>query len=90
MDSFQKYAESVFGSNTELFKHVEQGDLDEVLVSFSLLVSDLQYSDNYRVFPWSMKKEYYAKSAGGCCGSWDTSLRCKSGNVYLMGCNFGH
>ena len=92
MDSYTKFADDFFGpaGASSLFENVEIGDLDEVRVTFALAAEGLEYADNFRVFSINNKKEYYAQASKGCCGSFDSSIRCKSGNVYLIGCNFGH
>lgn len=91
MDSYQKFAMDELGpKESGLFQHVKKEDLDEVWVRFALAVNGVMYADNFRVFPLDMRKKYDELRRRGCCGFWDTEYKCVSGNVYLMGCNYGH
>ncbi len=93
MDSYEKYAQDVFGVLNQpsgIFQHVQKQDLDEVMVNFSLLITDLEYADNFRIFPLSMEKQFLEKKNRGCCGSFNTQYKCLSGNIYWVGCNYGH
>ncbi len=93
MDSYQKYANDVLGDIEKpigIFKYVKAEDLDEVWVRFSVLVSHLLYADNYRIFPLHMEKQFKEIAVKGCCGSVNTQYKCLSGNVYWVGCNYGH
>jgi hypothetical protein len=93
MDSYQKMALDVFGNIDKpegVFRYVKQEDLDEVVVQFALLVSELDYADNYRIFPLHMEKEFYDIAKKGCCGSVNSQMKCLSGNIYWIGCNYGH
>lgn len=98
MDSYEKFAKSVWGTDRygrigrsqTLFDKVHKDDLDEIAVAMALLVTDLEYSDRYRVYPFHMSKEYWKYANAGCCGSANLTYRCKSGRVYLYGCNYGH
>lgn len=93
MDSYQKMARDMFGEINHpfgIFKHVKMEDLDEVVVQFAVMVSGLEYSDNYRIFPLHMEKDFFEVSERGCCGSVDSQVKCRSGNIYWVGCNFGH
>ena len=90
-DSYQKYANDFFGGYISPFlKYVEQEDLDEIKVAFSVNVSHLDCADNFRVFSLGMTKEYEEKKGKGCCGFWDTQCKCLSGRIYWIGCNYGH
>ena len=89
-DSYTKFANDMLSGCDHVFRHVRQEDLDEVKVAFALMVSDLEYANNYRAFPDTMWDEYELIKRKGCCGSWNTSVRCASGKNYLIGCNFGH
>jgi hypothetical protein len=93
MDSYQKMACDMFGNIDKpegVFRYVKQEDLDEVVVQFALLVSELDYADNYRIFPLHMEKEFYAVAEKGCCGNVNSQMKCLSGNIYWIGCNYGH
>jgi hypothetical protein len=70
--------------------HVKDCDLDEVRVIFAINVAHLEYADNFRIFPLNMSEEYMAKRNLGCCGSWNIQFKCLSGNIYWIGCNYGH
>ncbi len=93
MDSYQKMAYDMFGKIEKpygFFSRVLQEDLDEVLVQFAVAVSQLEYADNFRIFPLNMEKEFYEVEAKGCCGSFNSQMKCLSGNIYWIGCNYGH
>lgn len=91
MDSYEKFACDLFGSLDPSFaRHVLDIDKSEVVVQFATVVCGLEYSDNYRIYPMSMKREYYELRNRGCCGFFDSMVTCKSGNQYLIGCNYGH
>lgn len=96
-DSFQKLAEDMWGpidsimqAKDGLFHRVRKQDLEEIVVAFSVNVAQLEYADNFRIYPLHQKKEYIAQANRGCCGFWDTQYKCLSGNIYWMGCNYGH
>ena len=94
MDSYQKYVESYsdhcYGLVANVFDKVKAIDLDEVKAHFIVNVSKLEFADNFRVYPLSQEKEYTEQQNKGCCGFWDVQFKCKSGNIYLLGCNYGH
>lgn len=96
-DSYSKWADQVLGVDhvsgvcgTGYLKHVHPNDIDEVKVQFALLIHDLEYVDNFRVFPLSMTKEYKERYNMGCCGYVDTQIKCRSGRIYWAGANYGH
>lgn len=92
-DSYQKFADSAFGpySNSDkLFAQVKTEDLDEVRCMFAVQIAHLEYADNFRIYSLAQTKQFYEHAAKGCCGSWDSQYKCLSGNIYWVGCNFGH
>lgn len=96
-DSYQKFAEDMFGTIEEIskndnsiFHRVNKQDLDEIVVAFSVNVAHLEYADNFRIYPAHQEKEYMKQKNKGCCGSWNTQYKCLSGNIYFLGCNYGH
>lgn len=96
-DSFEKYAHSFWEArlyseldNSRLLQHVNPKDRMEIAIAFSIEVSHLEYADNFRIFPMSMTKEYWAAEQRGCCGSWNSQVKTKSGRLYWLGCNYGH
>lgn len=93
MDSYQKYVQSYSDRTARtdhVFGRVTAIDLDEVKTHFIVNVSKLDFADNFRVYPISQQKEYNDQKNKGCCGFWDVQFKCKSGNIYLLGCNYGH
>lgn len=93
MDSYQKYAQDLFGvidTPKWIFQHVHPDDLDEMVVNFAVLVGGLDCSDNYRIFPLHMGKEFKTIANKGCCGSVNHQYKCLSGRIYWAGCNYGH
>lgn len=90
MDSYQKYTRDMLAGYNWHFHRVKQQDLDEVQVSFAMMLSDLEYTDNFRIYPLYQKQEFYEQAEKGCCGSINRYVKCKSGRIYLIGCNYGH
>lgn len=91
MDSFEKYAEDVFaGYGDHLFSCVRESDLSEVKVDVAIYISFLDRVDNLRVYPLNQKSDFYAQAERGCCGSWNSQVKCRSGRFYWVGCNYGH
>lgn len=90
MDSYQKYARDVFGGSNWHFRRVSEKDMDEVKVAFALMITGLDRCDNFRIYPLWQKKEYFEQQQQGCCGNIDSQIKCKSGNIYWIGCNYGH
>lgn len=79
------------GDSGGLFSYVRPEDYEQVREEFNQHVERINDNcDNYRIFPESMSAEYDKVSDHGCCGSFDKELTCKSGNVYLIGFNYGH
>lgn len=93
-DSYQKLADDVFGTYSEkvnaVFSRVKKQDLDEVRVAFAVNIIHLEYADNFRIYPLEQKEEFYEQESRGCCGSWNSQYKCLSGNIYWIGCNYGH
>lgn len=96
-DSFQKLAEDMWGpidkimqAKDGLFHRVRKQDLEEIVIAFAVNVAQLEYADNFRIYPLHQAREYKAQANRGCCGSWDTQYKCLSGNIYWRGCNYGH
>lgn len=92
-DSYQKFADDMWGQasqNHKLFAQVKVEDLDEVRCMFAVQVAHLQYADNFRIYALEQSKRFYEQASKGCCGSWDSQYKCLSGNIYWVGCNFGH
>jgi hypothetical protein len=96
-DSYQKFAEDMFGSIEEIlqnkesiFSRVKEQDLDEIVTAFSVNVAHLDYADNFRIYPLNQRKEFKEQADSGCCGSWNSQYKCLSGNIYWIGCNYGH
>lgn len=93
MDSYQKLAYDMFGKIEKpfgIFFRVKEKDLNEVLVHFALMVCQLENSDNYRIYPLEMKKEFLEVASRGCCLVKNSQIKCESGNIYWVGCNYGH
>lgn len=90
MDSYQRYTKDVLQGYELHFHRVQSQDLDEVKVSFALMIVGLEYADNFRIYPLWMKNDYLDQKDRGCCGSVDSQVKCKSGNIYWIGCNYGH
>ena len=90
MDSYDKYIKDFFKGYYDILVFVKDEDKDEVACEFAINVSHLEYADNFRVFPLNKTKEYYNIKNKGCCGFFDIQVKCKSGNIYWIGCNYGH
>jgi len=95
MDSYDKYASDFIKCYEyfDIFSEVKEEDLLEVAFAFgSALGTNTDCEDNFRVFPntKSGKKKYNEVKKQGCCGFFDSMIRCSSGNVYLYGFNYGH
>lgn len=75
-----------------IFKHVQECDLLEIKGYLQMYVDSVNDHciDNYRIFPADMRDEYDDIAFRGCCGSFDTKHTTESGNVYLIGFNYGH
>jgi hypothetical protein len=54
---------------------------------------NLEYADNYRAYNWTTgvhKKPYTKALESGCCGQFDTWTKDREGNIWRIGCNYGH
>tara|TARA_Y100001963_G_scaffold125455_1_gene177066 strand:+ start:2584 stop:2811 length:228 start_codon:yes stop_codon:yes gene_type:complete len=54
---------------------------------------DLDYADNYRCYrkrDGLGKERYDEAKSSGCCGSADWEYTSKDGEVWIVGCNYGH
>lgn len=93
-DSYQKFADDVFGVENNhinsVFKFVKQEDIDEVRVLFAINIAHMTCPDNFRIHPLQQKEAFYSQANKGCCGSWNSQIKCLSGNIYWIGCNYGH
>ena len=91
MDSYQKALQTVFGSlDSYILRNVPCRDREEVGIALMLAWQGCEYVDNCRVFPIRQTKEHFAVRDKGCCGSFDSQVKCQSGNVYWIGFNYGH
>lgn len=94
-DSYQKFADDtlayyLFYGNACMFSIVNVEDIDEVRVNFALMISHLEYCDNFHVYPSRMSKQFFKEAQTGCCGRCNLNVKCVSGNSYWIGCNYGH
>lgn len=93
-DAYQKLADDVFGQyNPEvksIFSRVSPQDLDEVRVVLAVNTIHLHCVDNERIYPLKEKEAFYQQADKGCCGSWNSQIKCLSGTIYWIGCNYGH
>lgn len=91
MDSFDKYARDFYaGGGGGAFGRVHPEDLEQVKVAFAIQVSHLAGADNFRIYPLRDRDAFYAQAARGCCGEWNSQIKCRSGRIYWVGCNYGH
>ena len=91
MDSFEKFASDVLaGYGEHVLERVHAGDKDEVRVALAVNVAHLDCVDNIRVYPLRQKAEFFEQAARGCCGEWNSQVKCCSGRIYWVGCNYGH
>lgn len=91
VDSFVKYADDFCAAVGTGFLHrVHHADVEQVRVMFAVHVSHLDCADNFRVYPLREGKAFFAQAARGCCGEWNSQIRCDSGRIYWVGCNYGH
>lgn len=99
MDAYEKTAfnywnlgnpEQVEALNEGLLKFVKNEDKAELLTELAVQAGHEEYVDNHRIFPHDMREEFYAIANKGCCGSSNTPHKCKSGNLYRIGFNYGH
>lgn len=87
-DSYDKYIEDLLGTGD--FANVHPKDQDEIKQVFALSTDTLDYVTDVRVFPLKDKEKFNAIRDRGCCGSWNSQYKCRSGRIYLLGCNYGH
>lgn len=93
VDAYLKYVNDFFGpqwAQSALFENVHHKDKEEVAVAFAVAVSHLYRADNYRIFPVAKTKEYWEQARKGCCGAFDSQVKCRSNRIYWIGCNYGH
>lgn len=91
LDSYQKYSLDFWGSyKNGHFQYVKKEDIEEVAIAFAVEVSHLDYADNFRIFPLHMEQQFNQIKDKGCCGSFNSQVKCLSGNIYWIGCNYGH
>lgn len=97
IDSYEKYAHSFWSTllyseiaTSPLLQFVKDKDKLEVAVAFSIYASHLEYADNFRIRPIIQTKEFWDIEKKGCCGSWNSQVKTKAGNIYWIGCNYGH
>lgn len=75
-----------------MLEHVLDKDkkaLSEFIEKCEIDIDDLCI-DNHRVFPEHMQAEYDEMAYSGCCGFFDTKFTGPSGQIYLVGFNYGH
>jgi len=93
-DSYEKYAIDKIGYllDDEMMQAIPMEDRLEILVALSIAMLDTEYEDNFRIFPntYNGHKQYTKIKNEGCCGFFDSQMRCKSGKSYLYGFNYGH
>ena len=99
MDSFEKIAYTYFQLESlehakklreGLLKFIKTDDISELLVEFVKEAVECEFVDNLRFYPHDMREEFYKVADSGCCGSANFSVKCKSGNLYRVGFNYGH
>jgi len=99
MDAYEKTALHFWGLdnpaqvealNNGLLKHITNEDKAELLIAVAVRAGHEECVDNFRIFPHDMRDAFYAIADTGCCGSLNESFKCKSGNLYRIGFNYGH
>lgn len=91
MDSYQKALQTMYGSvDAYVLRNVRYKDKEEVGIALMMSEAGCEHVDNYRVFPLHRKEEHFAVRNRGCCGSFDSQVKCRSGNIYWIGFNYGH
>lgn len=92
MDSYDKYIRDFLNIYCceHLFDCVHKEDKDEVMQAFVVEITHRPCANNFRVYPLSRAVEYYRHANRGCCGSFNSQVKCKSGRIYWIGCNYGH
>ena len=54
---------------------------------------NLENVDNYRAFNWTRgthKNSYRRAAERGCCGEFERWTKDTKGNIWKIGCNYGH
>jgi hypothetical protein len=62
-------------------------------ISYEVGRNDLDCSDNYRAYRHKdgyLEREYYDAMDEGCCGYFDVNYTDDNGDVWTIGCNYGH
>ena len=91
LDRFEQATADYWGSvNVNFMTHVKPDDYMDVLVELTLAMLDEEYIDNIRVYPIERMREYDRVKMQGCCGFFDRTTKARSGQVYLIGFNYGH
>lgn len=97
VDSYEKFARSFWQRNlgctiedSSLMSLVRKKDKLEVAIAFSVEVSHLENPDNFRIKPVANAKDFWEQERRGCCGSWNSQVKTSSGQLYWIGCNYGH
>ena len=78
------------GFNVSFMAHVKPEDYMDVLVDITIPMSFEECVDNARVYPIERMTEYDKVKMQGCCGFFDRTSTGRSGQVYLIGFNYGH
>lgn len=71
---------------------VAPSDIADIAVAFVTYAAPYLSDciDNFRIYPVGKRDEYRRIAAKGCCGSFDTVIKAKSGRAYMAGFNYGH
>ena len=60
---------------------------------YEIARAELDYVDNHRAYrindEW-LKESFKAAKRAGCCGSFETKVKLKNGESWVVGCNYGH
>ena len=62
-------------------------------IMHEVVLADLEFYDNFRAYRHKdnmFKKEYDEAYDWGCCGFFDTDYTDTNGDVWTIGCNYGH
>ncbi len=88
MDSYQQFAMDFWkNKNLNVFKTVAEDDVDDVMINFAVAVSGFNNTRNFRVFPVEQKEEFDEARAIAKGRVWDSQIKCKSGQIYWVGCH---
>jgi hypothetical protein len=68
---------------------------DEIIeaIGYEVGHNDLDYDDNYRAYRHKddkFREDYEMSLDAGCCGFFDVHYTDLSGDVWTIGCNYGH